>query len=123
MHPASVKGSNPRSVSSSSSLLNMNAGRKKGPICKMPFRSLRVHVRHHTSDPFFADFRLANACQHFELPIFGCKSWAVNLLSQCMLNPGSSDMVHALPKEGESVYLLAAANHSHSLVIRMMNVS
>ncbi len=38
------------------SLLNMNAGRKKGPICKIPFPIAA------SSDPFLADFRLANAC-------------------------------------------------------------
>jgi hypothetical protein len=54
VRPASVKGSNPRSVSSSSSLLNMNAGRKKGPICKTPsLLILSLQMRVHLGSPWW----------------------------------------------------------------------
>ena len=38
--------------------------------------------------------------QHFELPIFGCELWLMDLLSQCLFDRGSSDMMHTSSQRG-----------------------
>ena len=38
--------------------------------------------------------------QHFELPIFGCVSWLMDLVAQCLSDCGSSDMVHTSSQRG-----------------------
>ncbi len=89
VHPASVKGSSPRSVSSYSSLLKMNAGRKKGPICKTPFSIAE------NADPFFADFKLANACP-FGLIVTLVNTCACSCLTSMWDAPESTSMVALL---------------------------
>ncbi len=38
--------------------------------------------------------------QHFELPIFGCELWLMDLFSQCPSYRGSSDMMHTSSQRG-----------------------
>ncbi len=89
VHPASVKGSNPRGVSSNSSLLKMNAGRKKGPICRTSFPIAE------SSDPFFADFQLANACP-FGLNVTLVNTCACSCLTSICDAPEFTGMVALL---------------------------
>jgi len=76
-------------VSSTSSLLNMNAGRKKGPICKTPFPIAE------SADPFFADFKLANACP-FGLIATLVNTCACSCLTSMCDAPESTSMVALL---------------------------
>jgi hypothetical protein len=46
--------------------------------------------------------------QHFELPIFGCVSWLMDLVAQCPSDYGSSDMMHTSSQRGGSLCMSSA---------------
>ena len=90
VQPCAVNGSNPRSVSSNSSLLKIKAGRRNCPTCKQP-RPIAE-----SSEPFLADFKLAKALVLGPDIMTSCRTWACSSRTRMCDAPESTSIVALL---------------------------